>query len=41
MADLLVKGKTGKMKGWKLSGTGAEVEGRLVLNAAFDLEITP
>jgi DNA topoisomerase-3 len=41
LADLLTKGKTGKMKGWKLSGTGAEVEGKLVLNAAFELEITP
>ena len=39
IADLLTKGRTGKMKGWKLAGTGAEVEGKLKLNAAWALEI--
>lgn len=41
IADLLAKGKTGKAKGWKLAGTGTEVEGKLTLNAAFELEIEP
>jgi len=41
IADLLTKGKTGKAKGWKLSGTGAEVEGKLVINKAWALEIEP
>ncbi|AXY73583.1 DNA topoisomerase III [Paraflavitalea soli] len=41
IADLLAKGKTGKAKGWKLAGTGTEVEGKLTLNAAFELEIKP
>jgi DNA topoisomerase-3 len=39
IADLLTKGKTGKVKGWKLSGTDNETEGKLKLNDAFDLEI--
>lgn len=39
IADLLQKGKTGKAKGWKLPGTDTETEGKLKLNAAFELEI--
>jgi DNA topoisomerase-3 len=39
MTDLLTKGKTGKIKGWKLAGTESETEGKLILNAAFELEI--
>lgn len=41
LTDLLAKGKTGKAKGWKLAVTGAEVEGKLKLNTAFELEIEP
>jgi DNA topoisomerase-3 len=40
IADLLIKGKTGNMKGWKLTGANHETEGKLTLNAAFELEIT-
>jgi len=39
IADLLTKGKTGKIKGWKLTGAETETEGKLVLNAAFELTI--
>jgi DNA topoisomerase-3 len=39
VADLVTKGKTGKMKGWKLTGVTRETEGKLVLNAAFELAI--
>jgi DNA topoisomerase-3 len=39
VADLVTKGKTGKMKGWKLTGATRETEGKLVLNAAFVLAI--
>jgi DNA topoisomerase-3 len=39
IADLLTKGKTGKIKGWKLTGAGPETEGKLTLNTAFELEI--
>jgi DNA topoisomerase III len=39
IADLLTKGKTGKIRGWKLTGAGNEIEGKLKLNAAFELEI--
>lgn len=39
ITDLLTKGKTGKAKGWKVSGADNEVEGKLKLNDAFDLEI--
>lgn len=39
IADLLTKGKTGKIKGWKLTPTDDEIEGKLKLNAAFELEI--
>ncbi|MBO9565153.1 MAG: DNA topoisomerase 3 [Niastella sp.] len=38
ITDLLTKGKTGKIKGLKLPNAEAEVEGKLVLNAAFELE---
>ena len=41
LTDLFTKGKTGKTKGWKLSGTGAEVEGKLGFNSNYGLEITP
>lgn len=41
LTDLLTKGKTGKMKGWKLTGTETEVEGKLALNAAYELQIEP
>ncbi|OQP38655.1 DNA topoisomerase III [Niastella yeongjuensis] len=37
IADLLTKGKTGKAKGWKVAG--AEQEGKLILNDAFELVI--
>ncbi|MVT07793.1 type IA DNA topoisomerase [Chitinophaga tropicalis] len=39
IADLLTKGKTGKMKGWKLPGTEGEIEGKLVLSPAFELVV--
>jgi DNA topoisomerase-3 len=39
IADLLTKGKTGKIKGWKLTGADNETEGKLKLNTAFELEI--
>jgi DNA topoisomerase-3 len=39
IADLLTKGKTGKVKGWKVTDADAETEGKLKLNAAFELEI--
>ncbi|THU31108.1 DNA topoisomerase III [Niastella caeni] len=39
IADLLSKGKTGKAKGWKLTGADNETEGKLTLNTAFELEI--
>ncbi|SDG38478.1 DNA topoisomerase 3 [Chitinophaga filiformis] len=39
LADLLTKGKTGKIKGWKLTGVEGETEGKLVLNAGFELAI--
>jgi DNA topoisomerase-3 len=39
IADILSKGKTTKMKGWKLPGNETETEGKLVLNAGFELEI--
>jgi len=39
ITDLLTKGKTGKAKGWKLSGADSETEGRLKLSADFGLEI--
>ncbi|WP_127125863.1 type IA DNA topoisomerase [Pseudoflavitalea rhizosphaerae] len=39
IADLLAKGKTSKVKGWKLPGAEGESEGKLVLNAGFDFEI--
>jgi DNA topoisomerase-3 len=39
IADLLTKGKTGKSKGWKLTGAGKETEGKLTLNSAFEPEI--
>jgi DNA topoisomerase-3 len=41
IADLLTKGKTGKMKGWKLTGAAGETEGKLKLTPAFELEIEP
>jgi DNA topoisomerase-3 len=39
ITDLLTKGKTGKTKGWKLTGADTETEGKLKLNATFELEI--
>ena len=39
ITDLLAKGKTSKMKGWKIPGTEGDSEGKLVLNAGFELEI--
>jgi len=39
IADLLTKGKTGKMKGWKLAGAANETEGKLKFNEAFELEV--
>lgn len=39
IADLLAKGKTTKMKGWKIPGTETEAEGKLILNASFEPEI--
>lgn len=39
IGDLIAKGKTTKVKGWKLPGKEEETEGKLVLNAAFGLEI--
>jgi DNA topoisomerase-3 len=39
IADLLAKGKTSKMKGWKIPGTEEEIEGKLVLNTGFIPEI--
>jgi DNA topoisomerase-3 len=39
MTDLLTKGKTGKIKGWKLTGSDSEIEGKLMLNAAFEPEV--
>jgi DNA topoisomerase-3 len=39
LLDLLTKGKTGKTKGWKLTSADNETEGKLKLNAAFELEI--
>lgn len=39
MTDLLTKGKTGKIKGWKVPGTSGDTEGKLILNAAFEPEI--
>lgn len=39
IVDLLTKGKTGKVKGWKVAGGDNETEGKLKLNTAFDLEI--
>jgi DNA topoisomerase-3 len=38
LADLLTKGKTTKLKGLQLPG-GGETEGKLVLNAAFEVEV--
>jgi DNA topoisomerase-3 len=39
ITDLLTKGKTGKIKGLKLPNAEAELEGKLVLNAAFELTV--
>ena len=39
VGDLLTKGKTGKAKGWKLPDSENETEGKLKLNAAFNLEL--
>lgn len=39
VADLILKGKTGKLKGWQLPD-GNTVESRLVLNAAFGPELS-
>ncbi|OQP66518.1 DNA topoisomerase III [Niastella vici] len=39
IADLLTRGKTGKIKGWKLAGAANETEGKLKLNEAFELEV--
>ncbi len=39
ITDLLTKGKTGKVKGWKQAGVDAETEGKVKFNDAFDLEI--
>jgi DNA topoisomerase-3 len=39
ITDLLTKGKTGKTKGWKLTGADNETEGKLKLNTIFELEI--
>lgn len=37
--DLLSKGKTTKMKGFVMPGTEKEVEGKLVMNGSFNLEL--
>lgn len=39
IADLLAKGKTGKIKGWKLPGAAGDTEGKLILNKGFELEV--
>lgn len=39
IADLLAKGKTGKIKGWKLPGATGDTEGKLILNKGFELEV--
>ena len=39
IADLLTKGKTGKIKGWMVTGAEGEKEGKLKFNDAFELEI--
>lgn len=39
LTDLLTKGKTGRAKGWKLTGADTETEGKLKLNDSFELEI--
>ncbi len=39
ITDLLTKGKTGKAKGWKLTGADTETEGKLRLNDSFEPEI--
>jgi DNA topoisomerase-3 len=39
ITDLLTKGKTGKAKGWKLTSADNEIEGKLKLNDAFELEV--
>jgi len=39
IADLLTKGKTGKAKGWVVTGGEGEKEGKLRFNDAFDLEV--
>ncbi|OQP63665.1 type IA DNA topoisomerase [Niastella populi] len=39
ITDLLTKGKTGKAKGWKLTGADTETEGKLKLNDRFEPEI--
>lgn len=41
ITDLLTKGKTGKIKGLKLSGTEAEVEGKIGFNAGFEPIVEP
>ena len=37
--DLLSKGKTAKLKGFLMPGTDKEVEGKLVMNGSFNLEL--
>ena len=37
IADLLAKGKTGKLKGWKTPGSEGETEGKLGFNSNFEL----
>jgi DNA topoisomerase-3 len=39
LTDLLTKGKTGKAKGWRVAGSADEIEGKLKLNGAYELEI--
>lgn len=39
IADLLTKGKTGKIKGLQLPGTDVEKEGKVKLNGGFELEV--
>ncbi|WP_276482538.1 type IA DNA topoisomerase [Paraflavitalea pollutisoli] len=41
ITDLLTKGKTGKIKGLQLAGTGAEVEGKISFNAGFEPVVEP
>jgi DNA topoisomerase-3 len=37
--DLLSKGKTAKLKGFRMPGTEKEIEGKLIMNGSFNVEL--